>query len=45
VRCTKKAHPVKRMLVREHPCQFHPGKTCRHVSCAWEAHSNDEYQC
>ncbi len=31
-------------MVRKHPCQFHPGKLCHHVSCSWEAHRIG-YQC
>ncbi len=36
---------VKRVAVREHPCQIHPGKRCHHVFCAWQAHSDDAYEC
>jgi hypothetical protein len=36
---------VKRVAVREHPCQIRPGEMCHHVSCAWKAHSDDDYKC
>ena len=40
--------PVARVMVCPHPCEFHPfypSEVCHHVSCAWEAHSNDDYRC
>ena len=40
--------PVSTVMVYAHPCQFHPfhpDEVCHHVSCAWKAHSNENYEC